>query len=240
MMVEKNQGWNYQMKENRILNWDGCKNVRDLGGLKTEDGRRVRWGALVRSDDPSNLSAEGWKALYAHGIRMIISLRTDGMEETELELPEGFDELEVMLAPVEDLGDEEFLEVWAKSDLWCTPLYYQDAIKRWPERHAAVFAAIAGAQEGGVLFHCKRGVDRTGIISMMVLALLGVPDEEIVKDYVLSLDPERDQILREMDTTSEEVILDTLKDLDMEVYLLDAGMSQAEIDQIRDRVLEMV
>jgi protein tyrosine/serine phosphatase len=225
-------------QKNRKLDWDGCANVRDLGGLKTKDGRSIRWGAVVRSDDPAKLSPEGWAALYAHGIRAIISLRTDGMEEDDLVLPENLSDLESVDVAIEDLSDKEFLEQWAATNLWGTPLYYQDAISRWPERHAAVFLAIAQAQEGGVLFHCVRGCDRTGIISMMLLTLLGVPDEEIANDYLLSLDPERDRILKERNTTSREVILDALKDLDMEAYLLGAGVSQAEIENIKKRLLE--
>ena len=65
----------------RILQWDGCTNVRDLGGLISRDGRRIKWGALVRSDNPAKLTPKGWEALYTHGIRTIISLRTDGVDE---------------------------------------------------------------------------------------------------------------------------------------------------------------
>ncbi|MCK7522506.1 MAG: hypothetical protein MZV64_34915 [Ignavibacteriales bacterium] len=42
----------------------------------------------------------------------------------------------------------EFRNKWASSELWCTPLYYHDALRRWPERHAAVISAIAQAQPG--------------------------------------------------------------------------------------------
>jgi protein tyrosine/serine phosphatase len=230
----------HNMQRNRILDWDGCANVRDFGGLKTEAGQIIRWGAIVRSDDPANLSSEGWSALDAHGIRTIISLRTDGMEEDDLVLPENLDILESVSVAIEDLSDKEFLEQWAASDLWCTPLYYQDALSRWPKRHAAVFLAISQAQEGGVLFHCARGCDRTGIISIMLLALLGIPHEEIVNDYLLSSDPERDKILQERNTTSRGVIFNALKDLDMENYLLDAGVSQVDIDKIKKRLLESI
>ncbi|KAA3664004.1 MAG: hypothetical protein DWQ04_07860 [Chloroflexi bacterium] len=71
---------------NRQLKWDGCHNVRDLGGLHDADGRKTRWRTLVRSDDPSKLTKAGWDALYTHGIRAIISLRTDGKVENELDL----------------------------------------------------------------------------------------------------------------------------------------------------------
>lgn len=40
-----------------ILNWGGCSNVRDLGGLMTREGRTTRRGAVVRSDHPAKISA---------------------------------------------------------------------------------------------------------------------------------------------------------------------------------------
>jgi hypothetical protein len=53
----------------RQLNWDGCFNVRELGGFRAADGRETRWGAVVRSDSPERLTVAGWSALQAHGIR---------------------------------------------------------------------------------------------------------------------------------------------------------------------------
>ena len=59
----------------RVLRWEGCFNVRDLGGLEISDGRQIRWGALVRSDIPSRLSENGRAALVAHGVTSIVDLR---------------------------------------------------------------------------------------------------------------------------------------------------------------------
>jgi protein-tyrosine phosphatase len=175
------------MKRSRQLDWDGCNNVRDLGGLSALDGRQTRWGALVRSDTPSKLSTEGWRALCAHGIRTIISLRTEGKTEPDLDLPNPPSGLEVVSVAIEDLGDGEFLQRWAATELWCTPLYYQDALRRWPQRHAKAVSAFVHAQPGGVLMHCSRGQDRTGIMALLLLALAGVTAEDTAADYELIL-----------------------------------------------------
>ena len=71
------------MTLNRVLDWDGCNNVRDLGGLNASNGYKTRWGAVVRSDHPAKLTAKGWSQLYTHGIRTIISLRTHGLVEED-------------------------------------------------------------------------------------------------------------------------------------------------------------
>jgi len=155
----------------RVLVWDGCTNVRDLGGLRTCDGHMTRWGAVIRSDNPAKLTAAGWSALYAYGIRTIISLRTYGMAEGELNITLRHPDLVTVQVAIEDITDMEFVQQWVATDLWSTPLYYEDALRRWPERHAAAISAIARARPGGVLIHCGRGNDRTGIIALLLLAL---------------------------------------------------------------------
>lgn len=227
------------MALNRVLTWDGCNNVRDLGGLNTSTGHKTRWGAVVRSDHPAKLTATGWSQLYAHGIRTIISLRTHGLvEEDYLDTTPQLADIASIEAAIEDFTDTEFIKQWVDTDLWCTPLYYRDALKRWPERHAAVIKAVAQAQPGGVLFHCKRGFDRTGIIALLLLALVGASPEDIAADYELSIDPIREELLAGKHTTTREVILSTLASLEIDDYLLSGGLGQADLDGIRARLIE--
>jgi protein tyrosine/serine phosphatase len=228
------------MTRNRQLAWDGCTNVRDLGGLSTNDGRLTRWGAVVRSDHPAKLTVSGWSALYAHGIRTIISLYTEGMNEDIPDTAPRPSDLTAMRLAIEDVTniDDPFVQKWCTNDLWCTPLYYRDALKRWPERHAAVVSAIARAQPGGVLIHCKRGVDRTGIITLLLLALAGVAPEDIVADYELSIDPERDALLAHEHTSTRDVLYATLDWLDIEPYLREGGLSPADLSAVRARLLD--
>ena len=221
----------------RVLNWDGCKNVRDLGGLSTGDSRTTCFGAVVRSDTPSRLTEAGWSALHEYGIRTIITLRTNGMKEDELDFTPPYPGLAVIQAPIEDVTDEEFVQQWASTELWSTPLYYRDALQRWPKRHAAVISAIARAQPGGVLFHCIRGHDRTGIISLLLLSLAGVTPDEILADYALSVDPEREELLARENTSTREVLLGTLGGLDIESYLVGGGTSKNDLATVRKRLL---
>jgi protein-tyrosine phosphatase len=221
----------------RVLIWDGCNNVRDLGGLRTSDGHMTRRGALVRSDSPARLTAAGWSALYAYGIRTIISLRTHGMQEKELDVTPPYPDLVVVQAAIEDFTDREFVQQWAATNLWGTPLYFKDALRRWPERHAAVVSAIARAQPGGVLFHCIRGHDRTGIIALILLALAGVTLDEIVADYELSPDPYRDELLVREHSSVREAMLGALDGLNLDSYLRMGGVSQDDLTVVRKRLL---
>jgi hypothetical protein len=63
--------------DDRHLDWDGCFNVRDLGGLPTAGDHVTRRGAPVRADSLAGLSAAGWDALRAHGVRTVVDLRND-------------------------------------------------------------------------------------------------------------------------------------------------------------------
>jgi hypothetical protein len=228
------------MTSNRILNWQDCNNVRDLGGLSASNGGKTRWGAIVRGDQPSRLTVEGWDALYKHGIRTILSLRTYGFDEKDhpIVVPP-YSDIDVISVEIEDVTNEDFVEKWATSDLWGTPLYWTDALNLWPHRHAAALNAIAQAKPGGVYFHCIRGYDRTGIIAFLTLALAGVSLADITSDYELSADEVRDRILAERSTNAYEVLQKTLTGIDLENYLLNGGMTQSDIHAIREKLLEV-
>ena len=221
----------------RVLDWEGCKNVRDLGGLRLRDGGVTRWGSVVRADNPARLTEAGWADLYAYGIRTIISLRTHGMVEDELDIKPPYPDIAVVRVPIEDITDQEFLQQWAATGLWSTPLYYQDALRRWPARHAAAITAIAQAQPGGVLFHCVRGVDRTGIIALLLLTLAEVLPEEIIADYALSADADRDELLAQKNTSVSEVVLGVIAGLDVERYLQTGGASEADLEAVLRRLV---
>jgi protein-tyrosine phosphatase len=139
--------------------------------------------------------------------------------------------------PIEDITDMEFVHQWAATDLWSTPLYYKDALRRWPERHAAAISAIAQARSGGVLFHCIRGNDRTGIIALLLLTLVGVTPEEILADYELSPDPERDEILAREHSSVRDAIFSALEALDIDSYLGMGGVSSEDLAAVRRRLL---
>ena len=224
------------MKE-RVLVWEGCNNVRDLGGLHTADGRVTRRGQIVRSDTPARLTEEGWSALYAYGVRTIVTLRTFGITEEELDFEPPYRDIVTVQAEIEDVTDKEFVEKWVNTNFWGTPLYHRDTLERWPERHAAVVSAIARAQPGGILYHCKRGYDRTGIISLLLLGLVGVTPEEIAADYEMSVDPFRDELLARENTAALQSIRDTLEGLDLEDYLVAGGANQEDIAAVRRRLL---
>lgn len=235
----------------RHLDWDGCCNVRDLGGLRTADGREIRWGAVIRADALDRLSASGWTALEAHGVRTVIDLRNDDERTPDVApRPAG---LATVQLPLDGVEDTEFWGYWASGPQFGTPLYYRPFLDRFPQRTAGVIAAIAHAGPGGVLVHCGIGRDRTGLITLLLLALVGVDPEDVAADYALSTDrvrtllsrlgqvdhiPEIEAFLKREGTSAREIILSMLTSLDIEAYLRKAGLSDADLDAVRARLLE--
>jgi protein-tyrosine phosphatase len=238
------------MTADRHLDWEGCFNVRDLGGLRTSDGGETRRGAIVRADSLDHLTLNGWLALQAYGIRTIIDLRNDAEIPTDGDpRPAG---LTMVHVPLDDVEDTAFWQYCWDNDLDGSPLYYQPFLDRKAERCATAIAAIAQAQPGGVVFHCGIGRDRTGLISLLLLALVGVESEEIAADYELSnvrLGPawaargEEDQrpiieaILARKQTSARTLLLAILSSLDVAAYLRASGLQDADLAAIRTRLL---
>jgi len=159
------------------------------------------------------------------------------MVEDDLNITPPHPDLVTVQVEIEDMTDTEFVQQSVNSDFWCTPLYYKDALQRWPARHAAAISAVAQARPGGVLFHCIRGNDRTGIIALLLLALAGVTPDDIIADYELSPDPDRDEILAREHSTIRDAILSALAGLNIDSYLSRGGVSQDELAAVRKRLL---
>jgi protein-tyrosine phosphatase len=222
------------MAGDRQLHWEGCTNVRDLGGLRAAGGRRIRPGALVRADAVDRLTAAGWSALQAHGVRTIVDLRND--DELRPDVAPRPESVTTVHLPLDGIEDAEFWDDWTNGPQFGTPLYYGPFLARFPTRTAEVVSAIARAAPGGVLFHCMGGRDRTGLVAMLVLALAGVVADDIAADYVLTADLLEDYLATQ-GTSAREVVLITLAALDVEAYLRAGGLDDADAEALRRRLL---
>jgi hypothetical protein len=239
------------MNANRHLDWEGCFNARDLGGLRTADGRQTRWAAVVRSDSLDGLTAAGWAAVQESGVRTVVDLRSpEERQPSSAERPAG---LTTAPVPLEDhTTDPDFWARWRDSGLWATPLYFGAFLDRFPERVAAAVAAVANAGPGGVVVHCGLGRDRTQLVTLVLLALAGVTADGITDDHELSTErlpplfasmgrpdeaPRIRRLLAQRNTTAREVIHATVASFDAEAYLRSAGLAEADLAAVRARLL---
>jgi hypothetical protein len=211
----------------RLLVWDGCINVRDLGGLPIRGGR-IRPGALVRADALERLTADGWAALEAHGIRTVLDLRNpDEIGTDDAPRPRG---LTTVRFPLDGLEHDDFWRQWYGRPEFGTPHYYGPWLERFPERATHVLTAIARARPGGVAYHCGIGRDRTGLVTMLLLAALGAPADAIADDYALSDgrvpdSPELDAFWAAREETAAHVLAATLAGVEPARYLAPADLA---------------
>lgn len=218
--------------------WEGCSNVRDLGGLPSRQGE-TRPGVVVRADNVAKLTAEGWAAARRYGVRTIIDLRSKDEFVGDRDLrPIDFC---VRHLPVEDLTSTEFWDTW-RPELG-TPGYFAAFLKSFPDRTASVGRTIIESRDGGIVIHCGLGRDRTGIVSLVLLALAGVEAALIAEDYLCSLDvfPASPYVTEQarcaQHSRAREVLLDTLAAFDVLSHLRAGGLADSEIATLRDRLV---
>ncbi|MCY1145541.1 tyrosine-protein phosphatase [Actinoplanes sp. Pm04-4] len=200
------------------LRWPDLRNARDLGGLATAGGGRIRERALIRTDNHGRLDADGIAAVRAYGVSRVVDLRWE-WEAARYPSPLAGDERYRLVPACFDLtGDED---IPADS--------YRLMLDASRERMAAALTAIAEAPPGGVVVHCHGGRDRTGVVVALALRLAGVPAEAVAGDYALT------------EASPAATMANTLAHLDAkyggaEEYLIGSGLAQAHLTAIRSRL----
>jgi protein-tyrosine phosphatase len=159
-------------------------NVRDLGGLRSADGRVVRRGQLFRADGVNRLDGPDLEVARGLGLRTVIDLRTLGEVEGRGRFP--VEHLSVSWHHLPMIQG-----MWSEQELVATdgPVAflrdrYLDMLMEGGTTIARSLELVA--EEAPVLFHCAAGKDRTGVLAAIVLGLLDVPAEDIAHDYHLS------------------------------------------------------
>ena len=155
-----------------ILN--GTLNTRDLGGYPTGSGEYTKYGKLLRSDGPYELSAADLDMLYSMGITTAIDLRSAGEVSRK---PSSFSSDSRFVHHHRHINDK-LRELNGEADI---PDGYFNMMDQ-NDNVRDVMRIIAGAP-GGVLFHCAAGKDRTGCTAALLLDLAGVALVDIIADY---------------------------------------------------------
>jgi protein tyrosine/serine phosphatase len=168
----------------RRLELERAWNFRDLGGYQGRDGRAMRWRRLFRADGLDRLTEADLRQVETLGLRTVVDLRTgDEVARGRLVLTAGEPSWH-HLPMLDVLPAQEEYEAWAGA------AYVAEQYLAMTESAASSVATFLGlvcdADGYPLVFHCFAGKDRTGILTALVLGLLGVPDADIVEDYALS------------------------------------------------------
>ncbi len=176
----------------------GVRNFRDVGGLPTVDGRRVRFGVLFRSGHLAHATQEDASFLGSLGLHTIFDFRNAAdqqLEGPDVELP-GVRNVNL---PLSDPADgAEFWRMVRDGDLDQLRAIladgkgadrmitsYRSIIKERTTEHSQVLHALA-EDSVPALMHCAAGKDRAGLSIAVTLLALGVEREAIVEDYLKS------------------------------------------------------
>lgn len=187
--------WNASVlkDERRVLDLEGGRNFRDLGGYRTADGQQVKWRTVYRSGTPAKLTAKDYATLDALGIRSFCDFRANDEREAEPNRYVAANSNVEYFTRDYRMDSGNLMGVLAgpgagaeKSRATMTSFY-----RVLPEEHADSYREmfkLLAAGKTPLAFNCSAGKDRAGTGAALLLALLGVPREAIVADYALSDD----------------------------------------------------
>lgn len=250
----------------RRIDFEGSFNFRDLGGFQTNDGRTTKWGRLYRADSVHLLTpTDAKRAKDEVGLKTLIDLRSDmeiqitgmglladeGLGRHHLPITgEGgytvIDGVQLTLSG-EDRSPDTMVEVARAMLRVSGPLFVTAA------------DAIARDETLPAVFFCAAGKDRTGILSAILLGAVGVRDEDVVSDYVMTGDTIDLVIGRFAKNANAPAVYkdnppsyfapyaETMERIVQHVredygsfgdYLLAEGLPQSSLDALRDHLLD--
>jgi protein-tyrosine phosphatase len=173
----------------RHFNLAGASNFRDLGGYPAGDGRKVRWRQIFRSNHLGLVTEADIRVLRGLGLKSAFDFR--GVEERAVAMC-ALEEIAVHSLPIEPsvqatlrarratgapLSSTDALDVMRDS--------YRNYVRQSTPSYRALFAHLI-EDRAPLVIHCTAGKDRTGFACALILHALGVPDETIAEDYLLT------------------------------------------------------
>ena len=183
----------------RVLYIDGTLNFRDLGGYSGFDGKTVQWGKIFRCAQLDRLEPGGIQSLIDLGINTVIDLRFE--DETLLypTIRAAFPRANFFSWQDEPDSAQTIEESSSMKRSWRSslesgdPAQVREAMRiNYPTKlysHRAIYRRMLLQlleQETPLVFHCAAGKDRTGVAAALILSLLGVDNDQIMQDYLLT------------------------------------------------------
>jgi len=170
----------------RLVRFDTCFNFRDLGGYETADGGRVRWRMLYRADTLHRLDGDDLNLFLDLGLRSVVDLRSQNELDDHGRIRHDGAPIVHHVPVIDVVGGPKRVIERAPDETWSVGEGY---VAMADEGRRAIGEAVSLLAHPGALpavFHCTAGKDRTGILAAIILSALGVRDEDIVDDYMMT------------------------------------------------------
>ena len=164
-------------------------NLRDLGGLPTADGRRIRHGLFWRAPGPERLT--GAARLHLEQLQPIRVVDFRGVAEAGASgnlVKDGTSSCERIALPIEP-GVAVAMRALPPDDLDGMRTVMMARYRSYISDHGTVFerfVRLMAERRSPVVFHCSAGKDRTGTAAALLLSVLGACRDDIVADYLES------------------------------------------------------
>ena len=256
------------MSKERVFPLAGVHNFRRFGGYTTQDGAKVR-SELFRSGQFSRASDADKDTLGALNIKVVADLRRPSEREAEPSFWPDLNDVRVIESGFGGPAEAPHLRFLREEELTFESIrqFMTDTYRRLPfdEGNQFVFkegikALAAGDDGDGFIVHCAAGKDRTGIFCALVLWELGVDDDTVMDDYLMTntaVDFELiakfmrerlskkygrefgDAELKAFLGVNEDYMQAALEEMgDPRAYIRDAlGIDDATLDKMRERLL---
>ena len=193
-------------------------NARELGGYQASDGRTVKHGAFLRTASLATATDEDIERLRdAYHLSVVIDLRMTSEVEAAPDpeiarnlhigiIDEEAEAVRLEGVSLEGLGTIEKLKVLMEAGVFSDQMYIEWLSSETGKAgYARMFEEIMNLPEGeALLFHCTQGKDRTGVAAMLILSALGVDEDTILADYLLTNTYNADKIESERQMLEEE------------------------------------
>ncbi len=172
------------------LPMSGGYNFRDLGGIKTTDGKYVKWGKIFRSDDLHNLTDKDLQYLSSIPLISVVDFRSEEeIAKSPDKLPASvLKDYPYSITPGNLMGAKNLMELSTQqldsAMMDMNILLVTDTA--WINQYKKFFTLLQSEQDVPLMFHCSAGKDRTGMGATLILFSLGVDEDTILKDYLTS------------------------------------------------------
>jgi protein-tyrosine phosphatase len=180
--------------QERHLSFYGARNFRDLGGYQTLEGKCLRWRALYRSGSLHKLTDADLQRLSDLELEWIVDFRSP--KEKELEPDRLPAHLVTRLVEIPILDSSTQLSQSSRNEVvkrlknidpgQSLSTTNMELATRFTTEMRKFMDVLLTSHGRPVLFHCTAGKDRTGFVAAITLRMLGVPQEVVMQDYLLT------------------------------------------------------
>lgn len=228
----------------------GAINTRDLGGYCTKDGKVTKFNVFVRSNRLTELTYEDNELLRKYNITDIIDLRGNTNIQSSFISDDNInkDYFNLHYIPLSNIEIEQYVKENSQTKEFNYGIGYSYLLKN-KEKIKKIFKVLINS-EGGVLFHCSAGKDRTGVIAALILGICNVNQLDIIANYqVTSTYMKDEEIMKGYDDNlqkSDANYMDTFIKIlyeqygNFENYLLSCDISKEEINKLKNKFCEKI